>query len=198
MFDQRAQALALLEESGDVHALAEGRKTLVKRLARSGDHEQAIDWLDQQNLDPQTRVPLEEEIAEGWFPQAPSEAAAWLLSRSDDNTRAKRLAEITGDWADWEANAAGAWLGRMVEEYGPQADQAIGRFAESVATKDPSTALEWLATITNDAERQKAAQLIGRRFSMSMMDGVDSLLTDSPLGETDRAIVLEASQLSRQ
>ncbi len=192
--DQRVRVLTLLEESGEVDALAEGRKTLVKRLARSGDHEQAIAWLDQQNLDAQIRAPLEEGIAEGWFPQAPGEAAAWLLSRSDDSNRGKRLAEITRDWADWEANAAGAWLGRMVEEYGPQSDKAIGRFAESIATKDPSTALEWLATITNDAERQKAAQLIGRRLSMTMMDGVDLLLTDSPLGEEDRAIVLEASQ----
>jgi hypothetical protein len=82
----------------------------------------------------------------------------------------------------------------MVEEYGPQADKAVGRFAESIAAKDPSTALEWLATITSDAERQKAAQLVGRQLSMSMMDGVDSLLADSPLGETDRAIVLGASQ----
>ncbi|MCB1100146.1 MAG: hypothetical protein KDN22_31570 [Verrucomicrobiae bacterium] len=194
---RRDQVLALVEASGDTSALAEARKAIVDSMARSGAYVKAIEWMEAQNLDAGLRAPLEEEIAEGWFSQSPKEAAAWLLERSDDSNRADRLAEIARDWADWEANAAGEWLGKMIEDYGAQADKAIGRFAQTVANQDPSAAIEWVAAITDDTERQKAAERVGQQFSMRMMEGVEAILSDSSLNESDRATVLDASRVRR-
>ena len=195
--EQRDRVLELVEQSGDTEALAKARSSIVRSLARAGEHDQAVAWLEEQNLDVVSRAPLEESLANGWFYSSPADAAAWLIERSDDSNRPERMADFAQTWADWEANAAGEWLGKMVEEHGSQADLAIGKFARTIANQDPPTALDWVAAIEDDKLRQIAARRVGGQFSMRMIDGVEAILADSPLSETDKLVVLEASKKRR-
>lgn len=191
---QRDAMLGRLEKAGDVAMLAEARKTIVSRMARAGSVEDAIAWLDSLEIDPNARAPLEEELAEKWFHSDQEAAAAWLLEHSDDTNRPNRLKELARDWADWEPNAAGEWLGLMVEQHGAEADPAIAMFAQSIAEKDPGAALEWLGIISDAGERRQAAERLGKDWARRHPERpLNEILTHSSLSEADREILRSAA-----
>ena len=81
----------------------------------------------------------------------------------------------------------------MVGQYGAEADKAVRYFATTIAQQDPATALDWIATIEDPAERLKAADRVGREFGERMTERVESWIDSSKLGDAERAVVLEAS-----
>ena len=193
----RDRTLELLKESGHADMLSAAREKIVGDLSNSGSHGEAIAWMDSLEIETGAKEPLEEEIAWGWFNANQREAAQWLIERSDDTNRSQRLAQIARRWVDWEANAAGEWLGEVMEQYGADADRAIRYFATGIARQDPATALDWIAAIQSPAERQKAAERVGLQFSQRLMEGVETWVENSQLNEIDRATVLAKSKQRR-
>ncbi len=193
---QRDAVLAHLEANGNPGIIAKARETVIENMTRAGDVAKAVTWLEDLPVEPQERAALEEELATHWFRADQRSAAAWLLERSDDGNRPDRIKLLIRDWAGWEPNAAGVWLGEMIRAFGQQADPGIAMFAHRVAAKDPSSALEWLQAVGDPELRLKTAKRLGDEWQRrGESQNITALLSQATLAETDKNIIRE--RLSR-
>ncbi len=189
--EHRDRVLEILENKGDAEALASARERIITRMARHGQAEKAVEWLEGFEMDDATRATLEEKLAEDWAWNEPQKAAAWVLSSADDRTRPSRIETIVDRWAEWEANRAGEWLGQMVDAYGAQADLGVREFARAIARNDPETSLEWLAIIQDDEIRKRGARRVGMEFARGIVEGAEEMVERSELSERDREALLK-------
>jgi hypothetical protein len=107
--------------------------------------EQAVAWMRTQ---PQSeQADLRESMGMMLMMSDPKQGANLMLEGATDENRARSYARIVSQWANMDTNAAGTWLKEQPQ--GPHLDEARHSFVNAASEKDPQTAMEWAATITN-------------------------------------------------
>lgn len=96
------------------------------------------------------------------------ERAAWLLQTLRGPDRQASIAEFVKAWTHADFNGAAAWLQRQTPS--PDRDAAIASFASLVAGREPASAVDWAATITEPARQSAILARLYRDWSQSAPD----------------------------
>jgi hypothetical protein len=129
----------------------------------------AANWISTV-ADPSLQNDLGQNLADTWGNSDPAAAAKWAAQidqlaaaagASSDSGDAL-LAHVMDDWSRADLNAAGQFINQMPAS--PVKDNAIASFASRAAQDDPSAAMDWVATISDDQARQQAAQQVAKQW----------------------------------
>ena len=182
--------LSLLNESGDPALVETARLEVARGLGRKGDAESAQEWLNQQQLPVETRIQLEDTIAQRWALENPRAAADWLAAQMRPEDSSARLRDVIQRWADWEVAACAEWIDDQVQQ-GRNMDRAIDAYARNIGFKDPAAAVSWTARIADPRQRHQTAEFLGESFRRQMISNGQELIRNSNLGESEKRAALK-------
>jgi hypothetical protein len=170
--------------------LEEARKEVVRNLAGRGSIDAAEQWLSLQEIPRETLQSIEREMARIWAEKNPRDAVEWLLAKSAPAEGGHRLRDVIHLWAEWEPTNCAQWLREQLS-HGAEVDQAVDMFARTVARKDPATALDWAAQISDPELRSRTAGALGELYRGRFPDAAE-LISNSNLGLSEKQVALDA------
>lgn len=134
---RRAEILAKIESMEDAGEKAQARNSIITQWVQI-DPEGALEWLAALGED--ERPAVVRQIAQSMAWSDPERAGELLLSEANTSEQRRQAYSSTiASWAYSDPNAAGVWLGN--QDQGVELDQARQQFANSVAQKDPESAI---------------------------------------------------------
>lgn len=183
------ELLRRLNDVADPDLLEMARVEVARTFGRKSDINSAEAWLESQALPADSRVKLENTIAESWALEDPRGAAEWLNERASLAEAGERLKTVIGRWADWEPVECAQWLNHQLEQ-GRNMDAAIDVFARQIASKEPATALSWAAHITSSDQRRRTSEFLAESFRRQLISDPEELIRNSALSEADKTAAL--------
>ena len=181
--DDPARAVEIAEETLHTEdAAADVASAAVDALLRTGNAQLARDTIERWNANPDTRTKLDnasfEKAALALANESRTAAADWLRDLPASESRNLALATLAAEWSETAPQAAMQWAAALEGDEGRT--DAMQRVFNRWAATDMTAASQWLAE--NEAH-PKADELIA------------SLVSDSPLRETNPALALRWAEL---
>ena len=151
-----------LTGEGRVGALEEALENLVRK-----DTESAVSYLDK--MDASERDSIMKEVVEQWArngKEATAEAAEWVASQGDGKGKVDATGEIVGQWMRSDPAAASEWLG--AQPVGDARDRGVTALLRDRSVReDPSAAVAWADTISNEELRSEQVERSARSWLAS-------------------------------
>jgi len=122
----------------------------------SGSPEEAIDWV--RGLPEADRKKISQSGSWSLMYANPRLGAEFMLENATGEELPGVYANVVGNWASQDPNAAGEWLNEQPQ--GPELDDARARFSQTVAERDPFSAMEWAKTVETESSREQAVRNI--------------------------------------
>ena len=121
-----------------------------------------------------------------WAEYDPAAAAAWLGNLStDDPAYGHASAQITREWTRYDLTASSEWLNSLPAS--PELDRAVATYTFRAAQEDPSTAMSWAESITNDGMRNRMMQQVAANWKNDDPETFNTYLDNSDLSDEARA-----------
>jgi hypothetical protein len=132
-------------------------------------------------------------LARGWAGQAPTAAAQWISTVTDQEARRRGIESVAREWASSTPAQAAAWAARLPEAdrsgalatvvshwvrsdvesasawlnhvpAGPSRDPAVEALSRAILSSDPEAALLWGATISDEKTRSNVLERYARHW----------------------------------
>jgi hypothetical protein len=98
-------------------------------------------------------------VASRWAENDPATAASWASGFPEEHSRQVAFQNIVLEWSKSDPNAVAGWLNTLPT--GDSRDTAVVTFAnDCLRNFNPSAALTWARTITNDGVRNNLLKAI--------------------------------------
>jgi hypothetical protein len=94
-------------------------------------------------------------VADSWSQQDPAAAAAWAGTLQDQREQMFTMGQVIRNWAGNDINAAAAFVNS--QPAGQARDAMVVSMAREVAQQDPSSALKWAASVSDQRMQERAA-----------------------------------------
>lgn len=131
------------------------------------------------------------QLVYDWAWTSPRDAAVWLMQYSDEPRFADRTEDLVETWARHDIEGAANWVIDL--EPGQARDGAVEAITEQAVHRDPHSALEWAALVTDPKKRlrflQEAAILID--VNATETNEAQAAVEALDLSPDDRAVVLK-------
>lgn len=121
------------------------------------DPETAKAWLEKE-ADPQNRLAGRIELGESWAQVDPQAAVDWFQDLPQDEQNPHIMRRIFGKWMQFEPENAATWLSRQTPS--PELDSSIQQYIKYVTPADHQIAMDWTASLSNPAIRQREMRTI--------------------------------------
>lgn len=193
---RRTELMELAAHFGDEERGREFVERGIRAWAQGAKRKEVEGWLDGQDIDAEYRATLLRAVAEGAGFRDPRRTAEWLMSRSTSESWAKDLKTVVSNWAQSQPEACGIWLESQMR--GPEADDAIAEYSETIAGRRTEEALQWAQRIRSEEMRRDAFQLIVRRMEPIPAEEVRQNLEQAGLDEKLVADLLAERRRERE
>ncbi|MEC9036551.1 MAG: hypothetical protein VX588_06995 [Verrucomicrobiota bacterium] len=164
------------------------------------DPESTVAYLDK--MDSSERDSIMKEVVEQWArigEEATVDAANWVASQDDGKGKVDATGEVVGQWMRSDPEAASEWLG--AQPVGDARDRGVTALLRDRSVReDPSTAVAWADTISNDEMRSEYVERSARSWLASdRASALEYLETSESLSaeQKTKLIELPADQLQR-
>ena len=164
------------------------------------DPESTVAYLDK--MDSSERDSIMKEVVEQWARtggEATVDAANWVASQDDGKGKVDATGEVVGQWMRSDPEAASEWLG--AQPVGDARDRGVTALLRDRSVReDPSTAVAWADTISNDEMRSEYVERSARSWLASdRASALEYLETSESLSaeQKTKLIELPADQLQR-
>jgi len=156
--------------------------------------EQAVAWVKTQPADEQSD--LRQSMGTMLMMSDPKKGANLTLEGVSDEDKPQCYSRIVSQWAALDTNAAGTWLREQPQ--GPQLDEARQAFVTAASQKDPQSAMQWAATITNPDLKVSATAMAYQAWQKKDATAADQALATSGLDEAQiQAVKAEPSSRAK-
>lgn len=190
--NSRAEILAKVASMEDENERRSTQSSIVSQWAQI-DPDAALDWTG--SLGEDERSAAVKQIAQSLAWSDPKRSGELLLSEAKTpEERAQAYANTVSSWAFSDANGAGEWL--REQEQGPELDQARQQFANSVAQKDPLSAMAWANAVTDEGKRGQAVQGVYMQWRSSDPEAADAGLATTDLS-AEKVAELKAMEVPK-
>ena len=88
------------------------------------------------------------------------EAAKWVASMPEGESRSESMEEVVSQWARKDPTATAEWLNQFPS--GELMDEPIQRFVREVVRKDPEIAMTWAEAIVDQERRNRTVTEVNR------------------------------------
>jgi len=180
LFDdaKRQQLLTKVEALPDDAERKQAKQMMLGHWAMMAP-EQAVAWVKTQPPDEQGD--LRQSMGTILMMSDPKQGANLMLEGVSDEDKPQCYSRIISQWAALDTNAAGAWLREQPQ--GPQLDEARQSFVTATSQKDPQSAMQWAATITNPDLKIGATVTAYQAWQIKDAAAADQALVTSGLDE---------------
>ncbi len=125
------------------------------------DPETAKEWLEKE-ANPENQLAGRIELGESWAQVDPQAAVDWFKNLPDDEQNPHIMNRIFKKWMQFEPENAATWLSQQTP--GPQLDTSIQQYIKYVTPADPAIAMEWTASLSNPAVRQREMKTVATNW----------------------------------
>ncbi|MDE0571113.1 MAG: hypothetical protein OSB44_10555 [Verrucomicrobiales bacterium] len=164
------------------------------------DTESTVAYLDK--MEASERDSIMKEVVEQWARvggDATADAAKWVASQDDGKGKVDATGEVVGQWMRSDPEAASEWLG--AQPVGDARDRGVAALLRDRSVReDPSAAVAWADTISNDEMRGEQVERSARSWlasdraaALEYLETSESLSAD----QKTKLIELPADQLQR-
>jgi hypothetical protein len=173
---RRGEILAKIQSMEDPAEKSLARQSVISQWSQI-DPEGAIEW--SATLDGDEHSEVVKQIAQSLRWSDPERSGDLLLSEAKTpEDRSQAYSNTISSWVNNDPNGAGEWLGN--QDQGPELDAARQQFAQSVAGKDPESAMAWANAVIDAEKRTDAVRGVYQQWR-----GEDQEAADAALGETE-------------
>ena len=172
-----AYALAHANDPGAMQLVS----ALVDGMAKNNP-QHAVAWVNQLP-DATMRNQSESMLAASWATNDPRAAGEWALTLPN----AHSLGSVLSYWAQTDPEAAGQWVQTL---NGPARDTAIGAFSTGIVVKDPASALNWLASISDPTIKERSLRATIEQWMFRDPVAARAWVQNSSLSEAEKAKLL--------
>jgi hypothetical protein len=167
--------------------------TMVQRWADSNP-EDASAWVAALT-DPAQRNQLGTRVAQTWAASDPASAAAWAAQMDQQSgasglANSQLLASAISSWSAYDLDAPATFLNQM--QAGPGKDNAVAIFATRAGQEDPSSALQWVSTISDDQLRGRAATAVAFQMLQTDPNGFNQFISNTTLMSDQQKQMLQS------
>jgi len=184
-----------LTSEGRVGVMEEALENWVRK-----DAESTVAYLDK--MESSERDSIMKEVVEQWArngEEATAEAAKWVASQDDGKGKVDATGEVVGQWMRSDPEAASEWLGE--QPVGDARDRGVAALLRDRSVReDPSAAVAWADTISNDEMRSEQVERSARSWLASdRASALEYLETSESLSaeQKTKLIELPADELQR-
>jgi hypothetical protein len=130
-------------------------------------------------------------IVKTWSADQPASASEWVMKLDDPDERSREIAFVAQNWAREDAVATGDWLLSMNP---PSAalDPAVTGFVKSVMKDNPSGAMAWANTVSDEKQRNSLLTQVGKQWIKSDMEAALAFVNQSTLPDSVKKAILAA------
>ena len=175
--DKRGAILARIEDIEDPSEKSQMRSAVMTQWAMI-DPEGALEW--SANLEDGERSTVVKQIAQSLTWSDPQRAGELMLSEAKTpDERSSAYASSISTWAYNDPNGAGEWLAK--QDQGADLDQARHQFSNSIAQKDPDSAMAWANAVKDEELRERAVKSVYMQWAGRDRDRAEAALSGSDL-----------------
>ena len=156
------------------------RRQLQENVARTWamtDPDAAVKWMRSRPAEDQAA--LRNAVGSTVMMSDPERGAAIQLEGVEEKDRSRAYDSVVGNWAWRDPRGAGEWMTKQSQ--GPELDSARRTFASVVAQKDPSAAMDWAKSVTDDEQRANSVQQVYNAWKKKDGTAADAALDGSGL-----------------
>ncbi|MEM8867167.1 MAG: hypothetical protein AAGC73_02760 [Verrucomicrobiota bacterium] len=136
-------------------------------------------------------VSIKTALLSEWAENDPAAAAQWLSTLDDDDPAiARASAEIIRQWTRYDLNASAEWLNSLPQT--PELDRAVASYTYRAAEEDPSSAMSWAESISNDGMRTRTMERVAYTWRLSDPEAFEGFLSSSEFTEEQAKALREA------
>ena len=169
---------------------------LAQRWAESSPQEAAT-WVESMAGDPTLKSSVGMQVAKIWAENDPASAATWaakvdamssLLDPGSDAPSGQLLATAIRSWTAYDLDNVGAFLNLLPSS--PTKDPAVAIFALRSSQEDPSSAFQWVNSITSEDMRMGMTVGVALEWMQQDANGFHQFLaTTTALSDQQKVIL---------
>jgi hypothetical protein len=145
-----------------------------------------------QSLGSDASTNIKTTLIQKWAQNDPAAAAAWMSNlATDDPAYSRATAEITREWTRYDLTASSEWLNSLTAS--PELDRAVATYTFRAAEEDPSAAMTWAESISDDRLRSRMMEQVAANWKSDDTEGFTAYLDESDL-TTEQREQLETAQ----
>jgi hypothetical protein len=190
---QFSQAVTLFSQMPAGQAQTAALGELASRWADSSPQD-ASNWIAGLS-DPQQRIAMGTQVASTWAANDPLAAATWAAqidqqtqpaapdpnnpNPGQPNLGGQLLASAIQSWANYDLDAPGQFLNSLPAS--PTKDTSVAIFSLHASQEDPSSAMQWVSTITNDQVRQGVTMGVAIQWLQQDPNGFNQFVANTTI-----------------
>jgi hypothetical protein len=133
------------------------------------------------------RDQLTQQVARRLAAENGAGTVEWIMTLPEQS-RGPVLAEAVGAWAERDPVAAGNYLRQLPPT--PATDASRERFAANVLRQDPEGAMAWASTISDEQQRSRTLEALGRNWLRRDSGAAQSWIAQSDLPDQVKSRLL--------
>jgi hypothetical protein len=147
------------------------------------------EWVNEIGDDKTKRYAMD-RLVDTWAYDQPLGAASWV-SQLDEEDQTPQIQRVVSRWARHDTDAAEAWLTTFPPS--PRLDDAASSLARSFSRKEPTKAVEWANTITDDKKRTDTIYNVARGWLQTDFKEATVFVATSDLSEAQKKKLLNSA-----